>query len=151
MTSCIQRPTVRWLLVPLLFLLPLTAFSIRLFGFNRIYGFAGRLAGVASKWGHLPAEPLRRAQQISQTVIEANRRLSFYQATCLVESLLLWALLRGCGISARFCLGVRTITGPLDAHAWVDYRNVVLNDIPSVENIYEMFDLGHLTPGANTK
>ena len=151
MTSCIQRPTVRWLSIPLLFLLPLTASSIRLFGFNRMYGFAGRLAGFVSKRAHPPAEPLRRAQRISQTVIASNRRLSFYQATCLAESLLLWAILRGCGIGARLCLGVRTITGPLDAHAWVSYRDVILNDIPSVETIYETFDLGHLTPGANAK
>ena len=151
MTGCVQRPTVWWLSVPLLIFLPLTAFFIRLLGFHRMFAFAGRLAGCVSKWAHTPAEPLCRAQQISQTVIETNRRLSFYQATCLTESLLLWAILQGCGIGARFCLGVRTITGPLDAHAWVGYRNVILNDIPSVETIYETFDLDHLTPGANAK
>lgn len=151
MTGCIQLPTVRWLFVPLLFFLPFTAIAIRLFGFRRMYGFAGCLAGFISKWANPPAEPLHKAQQISRTVTLSNRCLSFYQATCLAESLLLWGILRGNGIDARFYLGVRTITGPLDAHAWVEYNNSILNDIESVKTVYETFDLGDLTPGENTE
>jgi hypothetical protein len=116
-----------------------------------MYRFAGRLAAVAAKSLQPLFNPMNKAEQVTQTVTKVNRRLSFYQASCLAESLLLWGILSGCGIDARLCLGVRTITGPLDAHAWVSYRGRVLNDIQRVQSIYATFDLGFLTPGASSK
>ena len=113
MTGSFQVRTLRGLSVPVLFSLPLTACFIHLFGFKQIYRFAGRLARLISKWLPLPDHPAVKAEQIARTVIVVNRRLSFYQASCLVESLLLWGILSGYGIDARLCLGVRTITGPL--------------------------------------
>ena len=151
MTGSFQVRTLRGLSVPVLFSLPLTACFIHLFGFKQMYRFAGRLARLVSRWRPLPARPTVKAEQITRTVILVNRRLSFYQASCLVESLLLWGILSGYGIDARLCLGVRTITGPLDAHAWVSYRGRVLNDIQRVQTIYATFDLDDLTPGACAK
>ncbi len=151
MNGCTHSKTSWWLTIPVLFFLPFTALCIHLLGFKRIYAFAGRLAGLVSKWVAPSATPGIRAQQITQTVTLSNRQLSFYQAGCLAESLLLWSMLQSCGVDARIFLGVRTITGPLDAHAWVSYRNTVLNDIPSVHSIYAAFDLGQLTPGAGAK
>lgn len=151
MTDTVQRQTVRWLLVPVLFLLPLTAVFIQLLGFKRLHHTAGRMAGMLARWAPPPADPLRKARQIARTVTVCNRRLSFYPASCLTESLLLWTMLLSCGIDARLILGVRTITGPLDAHAWVAFRHAVLNDIPNVQHIYATFDLGRLTSGAKPK
>lgn len=151
MTGTFQVSTLRGLSVPVLFSLPLTACFIRLFGFKQMYIFAGRLARLVSKWLPLPDQPTVKAERITRTVTLVNRRLSFYQASCLVESLLLWGILSGYGIDARLRLGVRTITGPLDAHAWVSYRGRVLNDIQRVQSIYATFDLDDLTPGACAK
>ena len=151
MTSSIQSRKIRGLSLPVLFSLPLIALSIHLFGFKRMYRFAGRMAAFAAKSLRPLHNPMSIAKQVAQTVTRVNRHLSFYQASCLAESLLLWGVLSGYGIDARLCLGVRTITGPLDAHAWVSYRGRVLNDIQRVQSIYATFDLDDLTPGACTK
>ncbi len=151
MIARIQSRTARWLYPPVLLLLPLTALCNHLLGFRRMYRSMGRLAAFASRWIQPPADPAAQARQLAQTVIRSNRHISFYQASCLTESLLLWTMLQSCGIDARFYLGVRTITGPLDAHAWVSHRNTVLNDIASVQRIYAAFDLDPFTPGANPK
>lgn len=148
MTGITHSGTVRWLYAPVLFLLPLTTLSIHLFGFKRMYDFTRRMAIFAAK--RLPSTriPMSKAEQVAQTITLVNRRLSFYQASCLAESLLLWGILQCYGIGARFCLGVRTITGPLDAHAWVSYQGRILNDIQRVQSIYATFDLGYLKPGS---
>ena len=151
MTDHLPCTAARWFTIPALLLLPLTALCLRLFGFKKMYRFTGRVAGLASGWTHAPLRPMVKAQQIAQSVTNANRRLSFFQASCLAESMLLWGLLKSCGIDARFCMGVRTITGPLDAHAWVRYGDAVLNDLPAVNRIYAELDLDYRTPGAGIK
>jgi transglutaminase superfamily protein len=42
------------------------------------------------------------------------------RATCLRESLVLYAMLRRRGVVPRLCLGVRKDAGQLAAHAWIE-------------------------------
>jgi len=53
-------------------------------------------------------------------------------ATCLHRSLTLWALLRLQGIEARLIFGVHKPENHFEAHAWVEYDGLVLNDSPDV-------------------
>ena len=135
----------RWPFIAMMFLLPLTSIWMQFFGFKRSYIFMGRISGLASKVFGRSNTPIQKAEQIARYVVVTNRRLSFYQARCLPESLLLWGLLRSLGFNAAFCLGVRTITGPLEAHAWVEFQGSVLNDIPYANRIYNTFDLSSIT------
>lgn len=50
-----------------------------------------------------------------------------WSGRCLPNSLLLIAFLRRHGIAADLVLGVHTF--PFEAHSWVEYRGVVLNDV----------------------
>jgi hypothetical protein len=55
---------------------------------------------------------------------------AFYpgRARCLEQSLALYYLVRRQGIATRYCQGVQPY--PFEAHAWVEYRGQVINDVP---------------------
>ena len=142
-----QNRSRRWLTVQVLFLLPLMSLTIRLLGFKRSYIGLGRLAAIRARNRGVSQTSLESAQGIAEIVTVANRRYSFYQGSCLSESLVLWWLLRSHGIASEFCLGVRTLTGPFESHTWVEYDGFVLNDISNIGQIYERFDLSALSPG----
>ena len=50
------------------------------------------------------------------------------RALCLERSLVLYHYLRRVGQPVTFCLGVQPF--PFAAHAWVEYRNEPVNDVP---------------------
>ena len=80
--------------------------------------------------------------------MHVNRRVLPYESRCLLESLALLWLLRRAGVAATLVLGVRTLMGPFEAHAWVEYDGLVLNDAAAVRGIYEPFDLACLGAGS---
>jgi hypothetical protein len=50
------------------------------------------------------------------------------RAKCLEQSLTLYYLLRRQGVAVRYCQGMQPY--PFQAHAWVEYRGEVINDVP---------------------
>jgi hypothetical protein len=50
------------------------------------------------------------------------------RALCLEQSLALYYVLRRQGVSVSYCQGVQV--QPFQAHAWVEYEGVPVNDIP---------------------
>jgi hypothetical protein len=50
------------------------------------------------------------------------------RALCLEQSLVLYYLLRRQRVGVQYCQGVQPY--PFEAHAWVEYRGEVINDIP---------------------
>lgn len=64
--------------------------------------------------------------------------------TCLTRSLLLGWLLRRLGVESQLRIGVRLTQGVLDAHAWVEYEGVPVNDRPDVSVHFTSF--GDLAP-----
>ncbi|MFQ5744407.1 MAG: lasso peptide biosynthesis B2 protein [Acidobacteriota bacterium] len=135
-----------------LLLMPVVTLGLRLLGFKRLYVGLGRVSALVARGSvsraAVPAEAaMADARRIAETVILTNRHYSLYEVGCLVESLTLWWLLRQRGIAAEFLLGVRTILGPLESHAWVEYEGAVLNDAENVRQIFAPFDLDAMTPG----
>lgn len=59
---------------------------------------------------------------------------------CLKKSLVLWYLLRCQGIVSELRIGVRREQGEFQAHAWVEYQGIVLNDTPNVRQHFAMFE-----------
>jgi hypothetical protein len=70
-----------------------------------------------------------------------------FPATCLTRSLLLGWTLRRRGVASQFRIGVRLTQGALDAHAWVEYAGVPINDRPEVGKEFAPF-AEILSPGA---
>jgi len=110
--------------------------GIRFWGFGKLYRrlhthterFQNRVTDDGSR--------LDRARHVSDIVCRVNRDYLLFRAECMVESLALWWLLRCYGIDSDLRLGVRTITGRFESHAWVEYQGVVLNDIDRIGIIY---------------
>ncbi|MGD8367160.1 MAG: lasso peptide biosynthesis B2 protein [Desulfobacterales bacterium] len=87
------------------------------------------------------------ALKITSRVLRVNRRMRIFPATCLVESITLWWMLRRRKIPADLRIGVRTITGAFESHAWVELHGTVLNDIDQVPTIYTPMDIFPLPNG----
>ena len=64
--------------------------------------------------------------------------------TCLTRSLLLGWLLRRRGVESQLRIGVRLNQGALDAHAWVEWEGVPVNDRADVGMQFASF--GDLVP-----
>ncbi len=70
--------------------------------------------------------PVTRAATIALE-FDRLRPLVFGSGGCLVSSIMLLEYLRRHGIDADWVFGVRTF--PFDAHCWVEFEGVVLNDV----------------------
>jgi hypothetical protein len=55
-------------------------------------------------------------------------RYGLFRPRCLVRAIGLRRLLASHGMDATVCIGVRQRDGTFDAHAWVEFRNMVLGD-----------------------
>jgi hypothetical protein len=118
--------------------LPLLRVALGVFGFLRVY----RLLSRASAPGAGAARGASRSpRRIAAVVVHVNRHVLPYGGRCLLESMVLWYLLRRAGHPAEIRLGARTLLGPLEAHAWVELDGEVLNDTERVRDIYSPFDL----------
>jgi hypothetical protein len=128
----------RWLLLQALGLLPLTALALRLFGYRRLAAALARWSGPprSTVWGE--AEALARAGSTAR-LVQAAARYGLYPATCLPRALVLWWLLRRQGINGELRLGVRTGPDGLEAHVWVEYAGLVLNDRADVQAQFATF------------
>jgi hypothetical protein len=140
----------RRLLLQALIGLPATALALRLFGFNRWYTGLRRLVRPRRK---LAVPNMMRAYRIARLVRLANGRLR-PSANCLQRSLVLWTLLRRHGVESDLRIGVRKAdgrtasqadtstpaNGAFEAHAWVEWQGVVLNDAPDVRRRYAPFE-----------
>ena len=62
-----------------------------------------------------------------------------FPATCLTRSLLLGWILRRRGVVSQLRIGVRLTQGVLDAHAWVEYAGIPINDRPDVGEEFAPF------------
>lgn len=122
-----------------LMLLPLTALALRCLGFKRWQATTAKLVGLKRArpvWTE--AIRVRHARVLARMVaVAANHGV--YRASCLEQSLTLWWLLRRRGIDSQIRIGVRKEADRLEAHAWVEFAGVVLNDHADVHERYACF------------
>jgi hypothetical protein len=122
-------------------LLPLISLSLRARGFNKTK------EALQKK---LPPNLSRKtvkniAQEMAQKtcrMVRAGAHYGLGQPTCLVESLALWHLLQSQGIPAQLRIGVRKSSEKFEAHAWVEYEGVALNQADKQHQHYSAFDSG---------
>jgi hypothetical protein len=106
-----------------------------------------RRYGLARFQARLERSPLvaRQAPRLEELaafgrLVNAAARYSIAPATCLTRSLLLRWLLRRRGVDTDLRIGVQLVEGKLDAHAWVEYEGVPINDAPDVARRFAAFD-----------
>jgi hypothetical protein len=134
-------PDERWLLVRSILFLPVIHAALRVLGYSRTRRCLETWLPLSpGKEKIIPEEErLQRAQEIARIIAIAAVH-GFNPATCLRRSLLLWGYLRGEGIDGRVCFGVRMLNGTLEAHAWVEYQGVVVNDSERVREAYQLLE-----------
>jgi hypothetical protein len=96
----------------------------------RIGGFAGVANWIRRRVQSLPATTFVAAEDVTTTESAVATAAALYpgRALCLEQSLVLYYVLRSQGVAVKFRMGVQA--HPFAAHAWVEYRGEVLNDVP---------------------
>ena len=112
---------------------PLAALALRVFGFRQTCRLVCRIRPNTST----SSAPL--SSQACATVLGAVTRRAFPRTKCLLRSIALAWLLRRHGIASELRIGVRTQDGRLDAHAWVEAADMVINDSAEVRDTYRAF------------
>ncbi len=118
--------------VTALALLPAVDVGLRLFSWRRCEGWASRWGrgGAEKSVGRYPS-PRRIAWLVDRAARDCP-----WPATCLRRSLLLRAFLLRSGVASELRLGFRMTDGKFEAHAWVEWNGVPLNDAPDVRLRY---------------
>jgi hypothetical protein len=131
----------KWTFLSAAMLLPLFWLGLRIFGLARLQAWLEQLPIAARK-------PLSVAEMSDfGTLVNSAAHYAPGPVTCLTRSLLLRWLLRRRGIVSELRIGVQLAQGRLDAHAWVEYEGVPLNDAPDVAERFAAFT-DPLSPGA---
>ena len=122
-------------------LLSLIGLSLRFRGFKRTKEALQKKLPLSS-----PQEVVKEkaAETVQKTcrMVRAGAHYGIVHPTCLEESLALWYLLQKQGIPARLRIGVCKLPEKFEAHAWVEYDGVALNQAEEVHQHYAAFDSG---------
>ncbi len=130
----------RWLTLQIFVLLPLIVVILKLIGFKPLYGLLAILAPIpsgANVWRS--SNSLTDALLVGRLVVKVANNLP-YTAVCLPRSLVLWWVLRRKGIGSTLRIGVRKVSNRFEAHAWVEFDGVVINDSPNIQKSFAPFD-----------
>ena len=125
----------RLTLLEALFLMPLAGILLRLFRYQAVLSSLRRVTPVRKRRsGRWTKDETRRMGELVN--IAAWR--GAYEATCLRRSMVLWWMLRRRGIDSSVRIGVRMEDDALLSHAWVEWEDTVLNDVPDVGERYKV-------------
>lgn len=96
----------------------------------RSRGYEGTLAWIRQGTADIPVSTLPALEAVRSAEYAVALAGALYpgRAKCLEQSLTLYCLLRRQGVAARYCQGVQPY--PFQAHAWIEYRGEVINDVP---------------------
>ncbi|QQS54709.1 MAG: lasso peptide biosynthesis B2 protein [Candidatus Competibacteraceae bacterium] len=103
------------------------ALALRWVSFQRVYGFLGRRVGTTPPAVGDEMQLADQARALTR-LVQGAAVWSLHRPTCLHRSLTLWWLLGRQGIVSELRIGVRMEQGRFEAHAWVEYKGVALND-----------------------
>lgn len=102
----------------------------------RMWGFARVLSWIGSRVQAIPQSTSLEieAVQTAEHAVAMAGALYPGRALCLEQSLVLYYLLRRQGVAVEYCQGV--VPRPFEAHAWIEYRGEVINDIAEHAKLY---------------
>jgi len=124
------------------FLLPLLRLSLNLWSFQSVLATLEKTAPLSEPNPDAPSSPRLAPSEISRLVrmvnVAANKGPA--KANCLPRSMAIWWLLRRKGVDCELRLGVKPREAGIQAHAWVEYRGQVLNDVPEIAQQFSAFE-----------
>lgn len=116
--------------------LPLIHAGLLLLGYTRTCGLMQMLLPLKPVEVALPGSQVLQQARETARIVSIAAQHGLYKATCLRRSLLVWGLLRRQGVQSKICFGVRMSDCKLEAHAWLEYKGLVLNDSLMVNHRY---------------
>jgi hypothetical protein len=119
--------------------LTLTWIGLRVFGFKRMRESAERHSVSTRATADAANSQIADSKVIARLVGSASRHL-FFTPNCLVQSLALLEMLRRRGIAAELRVGARHESGAFEAHAWVEFAGIVLNDFSAEHRHFTPFE-----------
>jgi hypothetical protein len=124
----------RRLLLLIAALVPFVEFSLKAFGFNRIFNLINR-------WTTRPPQAEINREEVNKyaRLMFLSYRNSPLGGKCLARSLVLWGMLRRKGIETDLRFGMKKKDGKLLAHAWIEYRGEPLEQIGEYNQNYVPF------------
>ena len=135
-------------LLQAIFLIRFVSLGLHLMSMKRIHAMLGRLFGNRGPVKR-DGKPVLSADQIARLVrIAASRGPA--QPTCLPRAMVLWALLRRHGIDAGIRFGVRKIDNEIEAHAWVEVGEQLIEDAGDAEDSFSPFESALTSQQAKT-
>lgn len=126
-------------------LITVTEICLRRFGFVKCQAWLNALAHSIpfQKSGKHDSQLV---QQIADVVDHSIPTTSLYPALCLTRALVLDYYLHRYGQSSEIKLGVRTITGQFEAHAWVECGGRELNEKEPANELFTPIDWNSTIP-----
>jgi hypothetical protein len=118
--------------------LPANGIGVRVFGLRGWMRLVESLA-LRRSLAKAQGSDLRLAQETERIVAIAARHAP-YRGNCLSRSLTLWWLVVGQGVQLDLRIGVSRVPGQFEAHAWIEYQGIVINDRQDVGRRYSKFD-----------
>lgn len=103
----------------------------------RWYGYNGLLQRIERppNRSNVTGKDRERATEYARGIAKAARH-HVILARCLHKSLTLHAWLRKEGLPSQLRIGVRKDGGQLQAHAWIELGDQIVNDAPEVSGTY---------------
>lgn len=116
--------------------MPLIALGLVWPGFRRLHAWLAR-------WPRLAIGELSTGQWptalVTARLVRIAARYNPIRLTCLPRSLALWWLLRRQGLDTDLRIGVTPKKGGLEAHAWVEFQGVPLDNQDDVRERFAPF------------
>jgi hypothetical protein len=122
--------------------LPLIAVGLLWPGFRRLHAWLVRWQRPAGHPAFEPGAGQWPQALVTTRLVRIAARYSLIPLNCLPKSLALWWLLHRQGIGSDLRIGVIPKEGRLEAHAWVEFQGVPLND---QDDVHERFAPFHET------
>lgn len=135
------EPGARGLFLRAAALLPLISLSLRMRGFRATQAsLQKRIAARPSNRYDASSTATAELAALTARMVRSAAYRSLGTATCLEKSLVLWWLMARQGIASELRIGARKTGQLFEAHAWVEYRGVALNEPEEPHQHYAAFD-----------
>ncbi len=132
-----SSPERKVLLIALL-LLPITAIALQIKGFRWTQAFYNKCSPNNISRNSVSSQLLEARSTARMVTIAANH--GPYRANCLKKSLVTWWWLTKKGIQSELKIGVNKEAGDFNAHAWIEFQGVVVNDRAEINEQFSIFD-----------
>lgn len=121
--------------------MPAVALLMRVMGYRPAKNLLWRLTARRAQNPSTPWSDPNLQNTVQLAAFAADHTIG--KPTCLTRSLVLWWMLRGQGIPTEIKIGVRPARAggqKIEAHAWLEKDDRVLNDSPAAIRTYAVFD-----------